>query len=477
MLGRATFLLMASQGFFLISGYAVNVGLARILGREEFGVFGVVMSFLLVVQLFVITGIPIALQKFVAENLQSSRQIMRQTLPWHLIYSVGVFVVLWFSSPGIARLLRDEALGFYLQMASIDIIFYGLYKYFLSMQNGLHQFGKQTATSIAYALSKVAAIFTFVLMGYGVMGGVIGNMLGSIGGLLIGASLLRFPEETAELEEIPFFKFAFTNVFYFVGLQLLFSIDIWFVKYHLSEVVVGEYVSASSVAKIPYFLSLAVSSALLPSISRATKLGNEARVREIVRTIMRYWLMLLLALTVVVSSTANSLIVMFFGMNYVNGGPVLSALFAAIALLTFAAVMNTVLISRNGLPDCLKVVGALIVIHIFTNAWLVPKYGGIGAAYSTLCTAAVASVLSGYFLMRELQVVVPMVSALKMVAAGALVFSIATFLPFLDGQVFLLLKCAVILALFGLVLFASRELNLADIKRFRAILKPGAQTS
>jgi len=54
-------MLMISQGFFLVSGYAVNVGLARMLGRTGFGTFGVVMSFLLVVQLFVITGIPIAL--------------------------------------------------------------------------------------------------------------------------------------------------------------------------------------------------------------------------------------------------------------------------------------------------------------------------------------------------------------------------------------------------------------------------------
>ena len=52
----------------MVSGYAVNVGLARLLGPADFGTFNVVMSLLLVVQLFVITGIPIALQKFVAEN-------------------------------------------------------------------------------------------------------------------------------------------------------------------------------------------------------------------------------------------------------------------------------------------------------------------------------------------------------------------------------------------------------------------------
>ena len=86
MLGRATFLLMISQGFFLVSGYSVNVGLSRLLGPAEFGTFGVVMSFLLVVELFVITGIPIVLQKFVAENMEARRLLHRKNLPWHLLY-------------------------------------------------------------------------------------------------------------------------------------------------------------------------------------------------------------------------------------------------------------------------------------------------------------------------------------------------------------------------------------------------------
>ncbi len=472
MLGRATLLLMISQGFFLVSGYTVNVGLARLLGPADFGTFGVVMSFLLVIQLFVITGIPIALQKFVAENMDASLTLHRRVLPRHLAYSVLVFAFFWCTAPLFSKLLRDGRLTFYLQIASIDIIFYGLYKYYLSMQNGLHDFGKQTISGIAYAVSKPLTIFVLVGLGYGITGAIIGNTLGSVGGFLVGILLTRFPEVKAKLEDIPFFRFAFTNVFYFVGLQLLFAIDIWFVKYHLSETVVGEYVSASSVAKIPYFLSLAVSSALLPSVARASKANDENRVQEIVRVILRYWLMLLLAMIVVVGATSDSLIVLFFGSSYQQAGPILAVLFAAIALLTFAAVMNTILISRGRLLPCLSVIGFLLVLDIVANAVLVPVFSGLGAAYATLIAAASAVLLSAILLLRETGAMIPTLSAFRAVVAAALVFLGTMFLPLSQNLVWLIAKCLALPTVFVGLLFLMRELNFADIKRLQAIMIP-----
>lgn len=468
MLGRATLLLLISQGVLMVSGYTVNVGLARLLGPEDFGQFGVVMSFLLVIQVFVITGIPIALQKYVAENTAASRVLLRKTLPWHLFYSAAVFAGFFLTAPLLAWLYEDMSLRFYLQIAAIDILSYGLYKYFLSMQNGMHEFGRQAAMGIAYGLCKPLAIFALVLMGYGVTGAVLGNMLGSVGGLLVGLLILRFPELRKKLDDIPFFQFAFTNVFYYVGLQLLMSIDIWFVKYYLSGEATGQYVSASRVAQIPYLLSLAVSSALMPSISRATKANDEKRVRDIVRIFMRYWLILLFAMIVVVDSTASSLIVLFFGDKYQAAAPVLALLFAAVALLTLAAVMNTILISRDRLVPCLKIIGFLIGAHVVANFLLVPKFGGLGAAGATLIVAVLANARSGYLLLKETGVVLPPASMVRTIIASVLVFAAANLFPV--SQHFVVVKCVALLGLFVAVLFALRELNIADIKRLRAIV-------
>jgi len=461
---------MIGQGAFLISGYVVNVGLARLLGPADYGTFGVVMSLLLVVQLFVITGIPIALQKYVAENIYASRLLLRKTLPWQTIYSFVVFGLCYAAAPAVATLLKDASLTFYLQVASVDIIFYGLYKYFQHMQNGLHQFGRQTATGIAYALAKPLAIFVMIFLGYGITGAVVGNMLGSVGGLLAAVLIIRFPEVKTQLGDIPFFRFAFTNVFYFVGLQLLFSIDIWFVKHYQTATVVGQYVAAASIAKIPYALSLAVSAALLPTISQASKSNNEKRVKDIVRIALRYWLMLLAALIVVVSSSSQPIIELFFGRTYADAGPILAVLFVAVAFLTFSSVMNTILISRGQLAACLKVVGSVIVVDVLANAWLVPRFDSIGAAYATVVASCGAIALSSYFLFRETQVIMPVASAVRtLLAAGTTLVSVV-FFPLFDSN--LILRGGSVLIGFVAILFLFKELNTADIKRMRAVVLP-----
>jgi len=468
MLGQATILLLISQVVFLISGYAINVGLARMLGPEGFGTFGVVMSFLFVAHLFVITGIPIALQKFVAENIDASRLLVRKTLPMHLLNSLAFFILFWLISPLIASWFDDPSLEFYLKIASFDIIFYGLYKYYQSLQNGLHQFGRQTLGAIAYAVAKPLSIFALVLSGFSITGAVLGNTLGALGGWLGGLLLVKMPEIKAKLEEIQFFRFAFINVFYYVGLQLLFSVDIWFVKYHLSDVEVGQYVSASSMAKIPYFLSLAISSALMPVISRATKEGDEKRVRDVTAITLRYWLMLLFAMIVVIGATATPLMNLFFGEQYTAAGPILAVLFAGIALVTFFAVMNTILIMREQLKSCLIGTGSLIILHVAANAILVPKLHGRGAALATLIVGAVGIVVVGTLLLRNVRVVMPPLSAARTVLSAAAVLALAYYIPILDH--YLIAKCAFLLMLFVAGLFLIQELKPADVKRVQEIV-------
>ncbi|MFQ5640146.1 MAG: oligosaccharide flippase family protein [bacterium] len=468
MLGKATILLLISQFALLVSGYTINVGLARFFGPGDYGTFTVVMSFLLVVQLFVITGIPIALQKYIAENLDASKLLFRKTVPWHVLYSLGVWLLFWLASPVIASWFSDPALSLYLRIASVDILFYGLYKYYLSLHNGLHEFGRQTVMGVAYSVAKVTTIFALVFLGFGLKGAIIGNTLGSVGGLIVGMFLVRFPEVTEKLGEVPFFKFAFTNVFYYVGLQLIFSIDIWSVKYYLNAEMVGQYSSAASMAKIPYFLSLAVSSAILPTISLASKLNNMQRVRDIVRITLRYWLILLFAMIVVVSSIAPSLILLFFGEQYRSAGPILAVLFTAIALVTFFAVMNTVLIARNKLKPCLAVTGVLILAHIIANVVLVPRFHGMGAALATLIVALLGNLLSTLLLLHDLKVVMPVFSAIRTVTTGVVVILAVYTLPIFDQP--FVTKSLMVLSLFLSCLFLLRELNIADVKRFQAVL-------
>ncbi|MEA1999447.1 MAG: oligosaccharide flippase family protein [Euryarchaeota archaeon] len=55
---RGTIYLMAAQAAFVASGYAIHIGLARLLGPSEYGIYAVVISLMTMVNLILTTGIP-----------------------------------------------------------------------------------------------------------------------------------------------------------------------------------------------------------------------------------------------------------------------------------------------------------------------------------------------------------------------------------------------------------------------------------
>lgn len=66
---------MAAQAAFVASGYAIHIGLGRLLGPAEYGTYAVVISLMTMVNLILTTGIPQAVAKYVAYDDGSAGQV------------------------------------------------------------------------------------------------------------------------------------------------------------------------------------------------------------------------------------------------------------------------------------------------------------------------------------------------------------------------------------------------------------------
>jgi O-antigen/teichoic acid export membrane protein len=133
--------------------------------------------------------------------------------------------------------------------------------------------------------------------------------------------------------------------------------------------------------------------------------------------------------------------------------------------------MNTVLIARDQLKACLGITGLLIAAHVVACFFLVPKYGGLGAGYATLLVAVVAILLSGALLLKSIRVVMPPLSAIRTAGVAALVFFLGNNFSVLEHH--LIGKSIFVSMVFVSLLFLVRELNVADLKRFRTTIIPG----
>ncbi len=468
MISRATILLMTSQVIFLFSGFLINSGLARIFKPIDYGTFGLVMSILVIVELFVITGIPEAIQKFGGERPEVMSKLISKTLPWQIVYAIIVFLIFWLIAPLLSNIFGDSELTFYLRIAGIDIIIYGLYKYFLGVQNGLHRFFHYTILGITYSLAKLAAILGLVWLGFSISGALVGNIIGSVLALILAFMFSRVPESEVELESRSYTSFVIQNVFYFVGLNLFFSIDLWFVKYYIPGAGVGLYVSASVLAKVTYLISVALSAVLLPSLSRTIKLQQQQRTNALIKDSLRYLMIFLVLINTVIIINSTGIIKLFFGDDYIAAASVLSILIVGLSFFTMMAIINTIMIANNQMRASLVLILGLLILDCILNRILVPHYQLYGAAIATATVGLLGTILGGLYVFKEFKSLIISFSLVRLTAITLFVFFIANLMNQIHIDV--ILKSVLLGSIFLFLLWLTREITSVDLRRFKESL-------
>ncbi|RMF64175.1 MAG: hypothetical protein D6743_09690 [Calditrichaeota bacterium] len=136
--------------------------------------------------------------------------------------------------------------------------------------------------------------------------------------------------------------------------------------------------------------------------------------------------------------------------------------------MTIFAVLNTILQSRNRMTTSFVLMSALVVLDVFANAILVPRWHLQGAALATTIVAAVGAGGSALLVYRDIPAFVSLLSLLRMAGVAGLVFVVSSALHNLEVHVFV--KCAGLSGLYFLLLWLSGEIDEGDFGRLRAAL-------
>lgn len=469
MIWKGTFLLAIGQLLSLLSGYGISVFLARHLGPSGYGTFGVVYSILMIIELFVVAGIPNALQKFVGENPNQAHCLHKLLFRRQLIYSFAFFALSYFLAPIIAGALKDSKITSLLRIAVFDIVAFGLYWYFNGFLIGQRHFGRQTIIAATYSISKFFFVVAFVSAGFAVAGALVGNVLASFTGMIFGVFLFKAKGEEKEVSRSGIMEFAVLNIIYSIGLHLFFYIDLWFVKYHLTEDMIGFYNAASTVGRIPYFFSIALAGALLPSLSHAIGEGRKADIERLIHQSLRSIIILVLPAMILVATSASQIVAMFFGEQYLGAAAILQRLIVGLSIFAVFAVINTIAMARDGMKGCAAIVLSLIPVDFLLNAYLVPRFGANGAALATSATMLVGVVVSSLYVMKQYKVFIRLIPAIRIFSASAVLLSISAFVQ-PDNHWGLFLKFFLLMIVYFAILRMVGEISQRDLDSIKAAI-------
>ena len=177
-MGKGTVYLIIAQTIFLGAGYAIHFGLGRILGPGEYGIFGVILSLLTVVEIFLIRGFRDAVSKYVSEFRDKANIIKNKGIKIELIFSTIAFCLYFYFAKDIAILLKDSSLTNYIRLSAMIIPIMSIYSVYIGYLSGRREFGKQAISMSVQSLGKVFGVYLFVLLGFGIFGALGGYIFG-----------------------------------------------------------------------------------------------------------------------------------------------------------------------------------------------------------------------------------------------------------------------------------------------------------
>jgi stage V sporulation protein B len=469
---RGTLYFMIVQLVFMASGYIIHAGLGRLLGPAAYGIFGVVISLMTLVNVLIVNGVPQAGSRFIAVANESVSAIKRVAVNLQVVLSLAVFAFYFLLSSVIAGMLGDASLSGYIRASAFVIPLYALNSLYVGFLNGLRLYGKQAVAMFVYSIAKVVGAVGLVLLGFAIYGAIAGYLLGPLIGLGIGWYYLRDTWKGSDMGIFLYRKiiyYALPLIIFSFALLFLISMDLYFVKRILSEdVQAGYYTAASTLSKLPYYIFTGLGVALFPVISRSIAMKDTVQTGKYIRGSMKYLVLFLLPTIFIISASSSSLIRLFYSSKYTPAANPLAILVIGLGAFTVFNILTTVINAAGSSRVPMIMTVALIPFAVVLNWFLISTYHLKGAAIATTITGLAGMVIASVYILKIFGPFMDAVSFIKMLLASLITYTIALEVE-VNGP-FLILWYAILFGIYLSILVLVKELNINNLENIKKIL-------
>jgi PST family polysaccharide transporter len=174
------------------------------------------------------------------------------------------------------------------------------------------------------------------------------------------------------------------------------KIDEVMLRQMIGPAAVGIYAAAEKLSEVWYFIPLALASSVLPALLRAQK-SNAAEYAQRQQQYYDLSAAVAYALSVPIALLAPWLIRLAFGAEFSAAGPIL-AVHIWSSIFVFLGVARGQWLVNEGLQKFyLAATCAGAVANVALNFVFIPRWGGLGAAWATVASQAIAAWLASYF--------------------------------------------------------------------------------
>lgn len=371
----------------------MGVWVARYLGPANYGTLSYVMSLVSFVTPLAALGLGSLIVRDVSREQEQAPEILGSALAVSLIgasvaYGILLGVAFWVHSVGSV-----ERIGIIL--AGIGLFAFAPSKVLAAWFTSRQQTAKTALATSTGSLVTAGVKVAFVVLGFPVVAfiaattleqaliGIVSTVVYLVSDRTIGRWSISRTRLRALGKEVLWLLGSglFTVVFL--------EIDKLMLNWLASSQAVGTYTAAATISEVWYFFATAMVTSLLPVLAERQQQGQAQYLRTLQRssdTLVGISVLGALA----TSLAAPVLIGMLYGPAYAAAAPILAVHVWAGPFVYLRTLFQQWLVLENLVQRTVVMSFAGAAVNIGLNLWLIPQYGGLGAAWATLISYAVA---------------------------------------------------------------------------------------
>lgn len=466
--------IFAAEALLVPTGLATAAFLSRRFGPEGYGL----LTLASVMVVWVESNVAAALSRPSIRLVGAAddwRPVGSAVLRLYTAVGLCLALALWAASAALAAALGEPGLAVYLKVLALDVPLFCAAQAHRNIIVGLGRFRERALVSAWRWVARLLLIVVFVLAEGSPLGALWGSVCASLVELAVCRRYARprlflrgaYPARRLSGYALPLVASA-------LCVSLYSRLDLILLKaLGGTNAEAGVYGVAQNLALLPSLFSFSFAPALLSTLSRALRDGDERAARVLARASMR-GVILLTPLAAITAGAAPEIVGAIFGREFVAAAtPLRLLVFGALALL-FVSVTTNVLTAAGKPGWTLHVAWPLLVSAAVGHLLIIPRAGAAGAAFVTASLACAAALVTAALVRGVWRVSPPAPTLWRSAAVSLSVYALTALVPAPGLLLLPKLACAGLFVLAALIL--SGEFSREEIGAARALFRRRPRT-
>lgn len=488
-------LLVRSSAFVFIAviisklaSYGYKIAIAKYFGSETYGLFSLAIIVIGIITSVASLGLGEGIIRYVSyyrgkKRFESIKILIDKTRNVFLFTAVLSTIALILTAPFISdKIFRSEEFTPLIIGMAFAIPFILLSNIYLAVLRGFEKIKTYSALINIYQNSaRLILILLFLMMGFGILSISLSYVITFSGLLLLSWYYSKKDLNTLEVKESSKDKrilkqamsyswpLLFTSVLY----NAFYWTDSLLLGYFDSVEIVGLYSAAITITSLFGIAPDLFMQMFFPLISFKYSQGKKELIAQLTRQVVKWIYILNIAVFLLVFFFPNHILNILFGPDFIGAAGTLRLLSIG-ALFSGTMGLATNLLSIKGKTKTVLVDFIVFAtINLFLNIILIPKYGMVGAALTTILTQAAFLITAFYQIKRayKFNIIKSGVVRLFVVSFAGLVIG---FLLLFDKEIALfqsLLVGSIIILIYLFLIYSFKIFDKEDLEIIKSIVK------